>query len=329
MSRQRAPTKATGGGGYTFADKVAGAFLAQMLKRAFPFEPEFGAIAELHFETRDSEHILDDLLLILKHGSDTSRCAISVKSNKQLTTEGFNKEFVADLWAQWKSASFNSDSDLLCLVAGVIDEPTLHHWRELQKQAADTTPERFVNRMANGPDGPQSSGVQRAIFASITKGVDGATELNAARLASSVRVVSFSDDREAAYRALCSEIVRDGSQDEGAKLWSRLLELAAASRPTGGYFDQLKLVRKLRPDFDLRDFPDFEADWNRVESVAMENAKAVRRVIGNGIQLPRVVEMAAVATAVEDHTVIVIAGESGSGKSAAVVQLGAPGGRFK
>jgi len=49
MSRGNAPTKATGGGGYTFADKVAAGFVAQMLKRAFPVEPEFGPIEELHF----------------------------------------------------------------------------------------------------------------------------------------------------------------------------------------------------------------------------------------------------------------------------------------
>ena len=63
MARAKAPTKVTGGGGYTFADKVAAAFLAQMLKRAFPVEPEFGPIAELRFEARDTGQILDDLRL--------------------------------------------------------------------------------------------------------------------------------------------------------------------------------------------------------------------------------------------------------------------------
>src|SRR5205807_7454683 len=39
------------GRGYTFADKVAAGFLAHMLKRKFPLEPDLGVIAELHFET--------------------------------------------------------------------------------------------------------------------------------------------------------------------------------------------------------------------------------------------------------------------------------------
>ena len=91
-----APTKATGGAGYTFADKVAAGFLAQMLKRKFALENDLGVTTEVHFETRDVGHVLDDLRLTL--------CAVSVKSNRQLTKSGFNNEFVQDAWEEWRSA---------------------------------------------------------------------------------------------------------------------------------------------------------------------------------------------------------------------------------
>src|ERR1019366_418123 len=120
MLRRGAPTKATGGGGYTFADKVAAGFLAQMLMRKFPLEPEFGPIAEGHLETR---------------------CAVSVKSNRQLTKDGFNSEFVQDAWGQWQGAAgsnFDPATDFVGLIVGVIDDRTLHQWRELQKQATST-----------------------------------------------------------------------------------------------------------------------------------------------------------------------------------------------
>src|SRR2546422_6471156 len=54
-----APTKSTGGGGFTFADKVAASFFVHMLRRSFPFEPEFGPLMQVHFETRESGHVLD------------------------------------------------------------------------------------------------------------------------------------------------------------------------------------------------------------------------------------------------------------------------------
>ena len=72
MSRESAPTKSTGGGGYTFADKVGAAFLARMLGRIFPVEPEFGTISQLHFEARDAGQILDDLGLVLSHGTEST-----------------------------------------------------------------------------------------------------------------------------------------------------------------------------------------------------------------------------------------------------------------
>jgi len=161
--RESAPTKVTGGGGYTFADKVAAGFLVQMLKRKFPLEADLGVITELHFETRDAGHVLDDLELVLRRGSNATRCVVSVKSNRQLTKAGFNKEFVQDAWEEWNGGTrskFDPTKDILGLIVGVIDEPTLHEWQELQKQAASTTPDRLSARVQN--DG-QASATQRAI----------------------------------------------------------------------------------------------------------------------------------------------------------------------
>jgi ABC-type multidrug transport system fused ATPase/permease subunit len=120
--------------------------------------------------------------------------------------------------------------------------------------------------------------------------------------------------------------VLDGSVEEGAKLWSRLLHPDAENRATAGYFDLPKLVRILRPDFELRDYPDFEADWKRIKAVSMDNVRGVRSVIGNGTALARADEIQAVSKEITQHSVVVIAGESGSGKSALVSRLVAPGG---
>jgi len=328
MFRNSAPTKATGGGGYTFADKVAAGFLAQMLKRAFPVEPEFGPITELHFEARDTGQILDDLRLVLKRGTEATPCAISVKSNRQLTRAGFNEEFVGDAWEQWNSAAFSKETDLLGLIVGVIDAPTLEEWRGLQKQDFAATPQRMVQRLA---DSQQSSAIQRAIFESLRREQNGISPdpVESARLASRIRVLPFLEGHEGRYINLCAEIVLDGSVEEGTKLWSRLLQLAAENRAIGGFFDLAKLVRVLRPDFELRDYPDFEADWKHIEALSQENLNNVRTVLGADIHLPRTEELNAVSGAVPAHNVVIIAGESGSGKSSLVSQLVAGGGTFK
>jgi schlafen family protein len=330
MSKKSAPVKATGGGGYTFADKVAAGFLVQMLRQKFPLEPELGSIAELHFETRDAGHVLDDLQLRLKSGMDVTGCLVSVKSNRQLTKAGFNKEFVQDAWEEWKGGTgskFDSAKDILGLIVGVIDESTLHEWQELQKQAASTTPDRLSARLLNNG---QSSATQRAIFESLRKSADGEVDaVETARIAARVRVLRFSDATENDYINLCAEIVRGGSLEDGAKLWDRLVHLASENRATGGYFDLPKLIRTLRPGFDLQDHPDFRPDWSRVETVSAENVLGVRSILGTAIQLPRADEKARLASEIAAHNVVVVAGESGSGKSAVISQLVAAGGSFQ
>lgn len=327
---KNAPVKATGGGGYTFADKVAAGFLAQMLKREFPLEPDLGVITELHFATRDASHVLDDLQLTLKRGMDTTRCFASVKSNRQLTKAGFNNEFVHDAWAEWHDGTgskFDPAKDILGLIVGVIDEPTLHEWQELQRQASSTTPDRLVARLQNNG---QSSATQRAIFEGLRKSANGEVDaVESARLVARVRVLRFSDTTEGDYINLCAEIVSSGSLEDGAKLWDRLVRLAAENRATGGFFDLPKLLSVLRADFDLQDHPDFRSDWSRVKALSAENVSSVRSVLGTAIQLPRADEKARLASEIAAQNIVVLVGESGSGKSATVSQVVAGGGNAR
>src|SRR5213076_1056082 len=123
-------------------------------------------------------------------------------------------------------------------------------------------------------------------------------------------------------------VVRDGSEAEGGKLWSRLLHLAADGRANGGYFDLPKLVRSLREVIELKSHPDFEADWSRLDAVTSENVKGVRAVIGRDITLERAATRASLAAAAATHRVVVLVGESGSGKSAGVAQAATAGQLF-
>ncbi len=72
MAREKATPKSTGGGGFTFADKVAAAFLARPLRRDLILGADVGPIAEIDFETRESGNLLDDLQITLRGGRRTA-----------------------------------------------------------------------------------------------------------------------------------------------------------------------------------------------------------------------------------------------------------------
>ena len=329
--RKSSSTAATGGKGYTFADKVAAGFLVQMLARSFPLGIALGFVSELHFETKESGRNLDDLHLLLQNGSGSSRWSVSVKSNRQLSRRGFNRTLVADLWADWDGqggANFDQNSDLLGLITGSVGDNTLHDWEELREEAASTTPERFVQRL----DGVrQISAGKRKIFSSLyyAENPDQTQRESTVRLAARLHVLYFNKKlEEGCYVNRCQLLVSSGTVEEGTKLWNALCQLAADNRVTGGYFDVPKLQQRLRGTFDLVDYPDFKADWARLDTVTGDNLANVGSVLGKDIRLDRSAEVACLLKCVEEHEVTFLAGESGVGKSSLVAQVARESDRF-
>src|ERR1035437_4534531 len=95
MATDKAPVKVTGGGVFGFADRVNGWFLAHLLAGGLPLGPAFGVVTKLDFEVRDKGWLLTDLVITLDRNGEISRCALSIKSNEQVTTAGFPSDFVA------------------------------------------------------------------------------------------------------------------------------------------------------------------------------------------------------------------------------------------
>src|SRR6476661_8809532 len=100
MPSEKAPVKVTGGGGFGFADRVGALFLAQMLSGGFPLGVRHEAVAKIHFEARDRGWLLDDLLLELSAADGPCHCALSLKSNAQVTQSGVPDSFTSAIWEQ-------------------------------------------------------------------------------------------------------------------------------------------------------------------------------------------------------------------------------------
>jgi hypothetical protein len=142
-------------------------------------------------------------------------------------------------------------------------------------------------------------------------------------------VLHFNENREEGrYINQCALLVSSGSVEEGTKLWNTLCQLAADNRGTGGYFDLPKLLQRLRGTFDLVDYPDFRADWARLDAISGDNLANVRSVLGADIHLDRASELAAILKSISEHGITFVAGESGSGKSSLVAQLAREPSRF-
>ena len=254
-----------------------------------------------------------------------------MKSNRQLTKNGFDPIFVQDAWAEWTGAdgaNFDPALDVLGLVTGVVGEGTLEEWEDVRKEAASTTPERFLLRVSGAR---QLSATKKKIFESLCLPgrTDKAHREETVRLAAKLHVQHYNESKaEGRFVNQCAQLTTSGALEEGTKLWNSLLQLASDNRGTGGYFDLPKLLRHLRAGFDLRDYPDFEVDWTRLDGLTSNNLAGVRAVLGAAVRLDRKDEVGAILKDLDKHAATVIVGESGCGKSAVAANIATLGNRF-
>ena len=245
MPRKRESTAATGGKGYIFADKVAAAFLVQMLSRIAPVEPSLGLISEIHFETEESGRSLDDLILLFQSGRRHCSLANFGQEQSAALKSGFDATFVRDAWTEWRNegvSKFDQNSDLLGLVTGVVGDRPLQDWQNVRKEIADTTPDRFLLRL----DGPkQVSSSKRRILMSLSsmKQANQVQRVETIRLAGRLHVQHFNESKdEGRCINQCAILVTSGTIGDGTNLWNTLCQLAADNRGTGGYFDVPELI---------------------------------------------------------------------------------------
>ena len=195
-------------------------------------------------------------------------------------------------------------------------------WDQLLAQAVETEPGRLVARLQ---DGGQSSDIQRQLFASLhcppDVCPDGPNTVETAQLLRSLRLLVWdfesepSEDETNAI-ALCQSLLVRSDTDTAVSLWSRLKAIAAEGRAAGGSYDLRGLLAKLRGEYELKNHPDFQADWQVLRTIAEESRADVRVEIGQGIRIARPSLESELSERLAANGITVLRGESGCGKSA-------------
>jgi hypothetical protein len=169
MPTEVSTPKQSGGGGYTFADKVSASYLLKMLAGTSPLDPATGQIESVRLEKRVDGWYLDDVVLLLrKADGQAAVVAISTKSNAQITKDGFPSDFTRAIWEQRlhiQSANFNPSTDFLALATSPLDITVKSAWNSLLTKAIDADVAQFADRLAKAG---YDNEIGRAIFQSLT-----------------------------------------------------------------------------------------------------------------------------------------------------------------
>lgn len=227
----------SGNAGTRYENQVAARFLLDMLGGTNSVGMDFGRIIRIDWQARDLGWLPDDIVVTYRDSGDRiRRVALSMKSNKQITSGGFPDDFVDLAWGQWLGArttgSFHEGKDAIALVTAKIAEGVFHDWSALLGEIIAATPDRIVSRLnADADDGAQASTIQRALvesFACPTRYDHPADHAESIRLLGHIRVLRFdfnlptSRDHSIALSD-CQRLLTSGDPTEARDLWERLI----------------------------------------------------------------------------------------------------------
>lgn len=249
--------------------------------------------------------------------------AMSCKSNVQVTASGLPADFVARCWKQWAKAHPNPmqrGMDRLMLVTRGRNNAFMATWSELKDAAPGEDIALAVARMT-------ATAKQRKVFESVkapTRDVSvTATDGDVVAMINCMEVtpldfqIAGSEDEKRAIEQSRTLLV-NGTVQEGMNLWSELIAQSRTVRLGSGTLDISDLWRRIRRKYTLRDHPDYEASWQKLRALTHDYRSKVETTLPSGVSLNRKTETEELLKQITSHTVCVVFGESGSGKSALV-----------
>jgi hypothetical protein len=317
-------TRSTAGPGFDFEDQVAAWLLLKALTGQ-PLPVVDGIGTRLQMQTEALGWDIDDILVTTVADGPVGlrHLAVSCKSNVQVTASSLPADFVARCWRQWTKADPNPlqrGKDCLTLVTRGRNNAFMATWTEFKTAAPGRDVALALGRM-------RATAKHRAMFTSVK-----APAKNAGIIVSDPEVVAMvetmavvpldfhiatSEDERQAIRQSRS-LIADGSLAEGKRLWTELVAQARTTRLGSGTLDIADLWRRLRREFVLKDHPNYEGSWQKLKALTDDHKATIETELTPGLTLDRQDEITKLVERMATDTVVVIFGESGSGKSALV-----------
>jgi hypothetical protein len=329
MATEKAPVAVTGGAGFEFHDRVAArCILDLLLGRAFA--AHLGAVVKIKWEVRESGQLGDDLVLSCRRDGVEREVGLSLKSDRQVTGNGFPSDFRDLAWEQWDgragATAIRGTENMIGLVVGELAGGVEAGWSALAVQIGESRSalDRILARLQPATDsdpGAQSSELQRDLVQSMVRPPGAVPDLEVVQLLAQTHLLyldflSPTSRREVDALADCRCALTPAAQDGAQSLWTWLCGFAGRKRAAGGTVDLPELLRDLRADFALRDHPDFEVDWRALQKRSTGAMEVVSTEIHGVGSLERADESKQIEATFVNGNVGILVGPSGSGKSA-------------
>src|SRR5437867_3723990 len=220
--------KSASGAGFSFEDKVIASLISEMLAGQQSLGNQFGIIQTIEGQAGDWEPFGDLLLTVPNQSGEVRKIGVSIKSNRQITAAGCNKEFCAGIWSVSSKNVFTADRDGLALFSTPLSTTVSNLLHALCRQARHLDPARLDQKVVHNN--------ARKIYDSFRNSAAAGAEGLPGNILRHLIIREFDYETtvsrsEAEGLRLCREVLaRDTrSEKEATRLWQELLSVAESA----------------------------------------------------------------------------------------------------
>lgn len=323
VMKKSAHPKSTGGGGFSYEDEVIAFVLLHMLAgsplASLTTHDKIARVAELRFQQRPAGWFFDDLVIKFVSESEEWNAGCSIKSTPHISSGGIKKEIVEAAWSHFdEDGPFDEQSDLLFLVQSPAAHEVERDVDELIQWAVDQAEGQLESYIEARRVGSET---KRKICDSLrnSEGHDPQRLLKKLRVMSCDLGSTTSSSWKIA-RHMLEATLYDPTDSECLNLWNALSQIASRLRPTAGSITRDELIAEL-VGFKLRELPFIEPDAQRLRDVSRARSSGVIDTLGGTLKFDSSVFEEQILETLEEKDVLLVFGESGSGKSAVLKRL--------
>jgi hypothetical protein len=323
VKEDRGSSPASRGGAGVYLEGELGAFyLLDMLTGTSPRGLPGSRLARVSFQGADSGYALDDLIL---HGNVAGGpCLLEIQSKRTVSFAPKDEVFqdVCEQVARSGEASISEQYHFLAVATQRTSRAISGPYQEVLQwaQVAESSAE-FFNRLSSRGVASQAMRDFTATFRTnlIAAGVADEDD-RIWRFLRRFLILEFDFEAISSLArthaiTLARQVLSEQDLPRAEALWSNLVEISLATAKVGGALDRQTLSTELaRRGFHLIGYQDFALARERLA----EMTRLAIANIGNslsGMQLPRLDIITSIEKALDQHRLVAIRGEPGTGKS--------------
>lgn len=324
-AKQQSNPFSTGGGGSNFETRVQAAFAVLMLSgRLAPCLPPF-PITKIKLQGRYSGFNTDDFIVFSKQPKTDQEAKLlaQIKHDISITArDAIFAEVIQSTWNDFSDKSFDSSTDALALITGLLSATDINDVRPILEWARHAeNEEEFFAKINTANFSSDAKRKKLEAFKTHLKTANDGTDVSDMELWEVLKffhIIGYDLDTETGSTlSLLHSLIAQYSNEAAPFLWARVVDAVQTANQNAGTLTLESLPEDIRTAFSTVNSFSWSSDVSKLKEHGNYILGGIRTTVG-GIHIKQLDTFSQLLSLTETSSFVFVSGKRGAGKSSLI-----------